>query len=201
MGAFALTPDSADTAVLLSLSPGSYTVNLKGVNGAVGDVLAEVYDVSKNATRLTNLSTLASINNDGDLLTPGIVVQGANPRTLLMRAVGPGLATLGLPAAGLLGNPQITVLSGTTTVATNSNWSQGGTTGQAAALAAVFPAVGAFPLKTGSADAALVSALAAGNFTLQAGGTPAANNPLGQQATAPAPSSTGTVLVEVYEVP
>jgi hypothetical protein len=43
------------------------------VNGSVGDVLAEVYDVTKNNTRLTNLSTLASINEDGAVLLPAIV--------------------------------------------------------------------------------------------------------------------------------
>ena len=193
VGAFALTPGSADTAVLLSLSPGSYTVNLKGVNGAVGDVLAEVYDVSKNNTRLTNLSTLAKINNPGDLLIPGIVVSGANPRTLLVRAVGPGLADFGLTT--YLGDPRITVLDGTTTVATNNNWAQGGATGEQATLTAVFPATGAFPLKATNSDAALVTALTPAAYTLQAGAAP-----VGPNVTNP-PAQTGSVLVEVYEVP
>lgn len=202
VGAFPLAAGDADSAVVLSLSPGSYTVSVKGVNGAIGDVLAEVYDVTKNSTRLTNLSTLASINNDGDMLVPGIVIQGANPRTLLVRAVGPGLADLGIPSAALLGDPRVTVLNGTTTVATNNNWSQGGASSQAAALTAAFPAVGAFTLKAGTADSALVTALSAGNFTLQADAAPVANNSLpGQQAATAAANQTGTVLVEVYEVP
>ncbi len=194
VGAFALTPGSADAAVVLSLSPGSYTIAIKGVNGAVGDVLAEVYDVSKNSTRLTNLSTLAAINSDGDMVVPGIVIQGANPRTLLVRAVGPGLADFGIPASALVGDPLITVLNGSTTVATNNNWSQGGATGSAAALTAVFPAVGAFALKTTNSDAALVSSLPVGGYTLQAAAAPVAAN-------AVAPNQTGMVLVEVYEVP
>ncbi len=199
VGAFALPANGGDSAVVLAnLAPGAYTVTVKGVNGSVGDVLAEVYDVTKNSTRLTNLSTLASINNPGDQLVPGIVVQGANPRTLLIRAVGPGLTTLGIPASSVLGDPRVTVLSGSTTVAANNNWSQGGATGQAASLTAAFPAVGAFPLTTGSNDAALISALAAGNFTLQADATPAAG---GQQTTTVTTNQTGLVLVEVYEVP
>ena len=197
VGAFALPAGSADTALLLQLSPGSYTVNLSGVNGTTGDVLAEVYDVSKNNTRLTNLSTIAKINNEGDLLIPGIVVAGANPRTLMIRAVGPGLADFGL--TDYLGDPRITVLDGTRTVATNNNWSQGGATGQAATLTAAFPAVGAFPLKTTNSDAALVTALAPAAYTLQAGAAPVVNNPNNPQAIAPSP--TGRVLVEVYEVP
>jgi hypothetical protein len=197
VGAFALATGDLDTAVLLSnLAPGSYTATIKGVNGSIGDVLAEVYDVSKNATRLTNLSTLAKIAEDGDFLIPGIVIQGANPRTLVVRAVGPGLSDFGLPAAAILTDPRISVLNAAgATVDTNNNWTQGG----AATLTAVFPAVGAFPLKTtNAADAALVTALTAGNFTLQAGAAPVpANLPAGTTA----PNPTGSVLVEVYEVP
>ena len=43
-------------------------------------------------------------------------------------------------------------------------------------------------------------ALNAGNFTLQADAAPVANTPPGQAA-AIVPNQTGTVLVEVYEVP
>src|SRR5262249_21556669 len=101
-GAFALSPGDLDTALLLQLDPGSYTATVRGVNGAVGDVLAEVYDVSKNGTRLTNLSTLGQIAGDGDLLIPGIVIAGNNARTLVVRAVGPGLATVGVPLSSVL---------------------------------------------------------------------------------------------------
>jgi hypothetical protein len=210
VGAFQLPAGSADTALLLQLAPGSYTVNLKGLNGTTGDVLAEVYDVSKNATRLTNLSTLAKINNTGDLLIPGIVVAGANPRTLMVRAIGPGLADFGITT--YLGNPRIAVLTTganntTTTVATNTNWAGlgvvAGTAGagalsslsQQATLTAAFPLVGAFPLKTTNADAALITALTPANYTLQAGAAPVGANQ------ANPPSQTGSVLVEVYEVP
>jgi hypothetical protein len=124
VGAFALVSGDLDTAVLLTnLAPGSYTATIKGVNGATGDVLAEVYDVTKNNTRLTNLSTLAKIATEGDLLIPGIVVQGANPRSLVVRAVGPGLGDFGLPAESVLTDPRITVLNAAgATVDTNNNW-------------------------------------------------------------------------------
>jgi hypothetical protein len=193
VGAFALTAGALDAAVLVQLDPGTYTTTITGLGGAVGDVLAEIYDVSRNGTRLTNLSTLAKINNPGDLLIPGIVVAGNNPRTLLIRAVGPGLRDFGITT--FVGDPRITVLAGTTTVDTNNNWAQGGLIGQQRALTAVFPAVGAFPLKTANSDAALVTALAPAAYTLQAGAAPA-----GLQQAAP-PSPTGSVLVEVYEVP
>lgn len=187
VGAFPLRPGDMDTALLLTLDPGSYTVTLSARGGAVGDVLAEIYDVGRNATRLTNLSTLARINNAGEVLIPGIVVAGNNPRTLVLRAVSQTLANLGQDPENLLGDARLVLFNGNQTVANNNNWAQAG----AATLAAAFPAVGAFPL-TAASDAALLDALAPGSYTIQAGAAPgllAAGNP------------TGSVLVEVYEVP
>lgn len=193
VGAFALAPGTLDAAVLVQLPPGTYTANITGVGGAIGEVMAEVYDVSRNATRLTNLSTLSRINNDGDLLIPGIVIAGNNPRTLVVRAVSQGLTRFGLTPDLVLGDPRISILNGNQTVALNNNWGQAGT----ATLTAAFPAVGAFPLNN-AADSALLEALAPGSYTLQAGATP-----LGGQIPAGAviPNQIGSVLVEVYEVP
>ncbi len=201
VGAFALTAGDADTSLLLQLDPGSYTANIKGLNGATGDVLAEIYDVSRNGTRLTNLSALAKISAEGELLIPGIVIAGNNPRTLVIRAVAQGLADFGIPSANLLGDARVSILttvqqgnqSVTQTVATNNNWAQTG----AATLTAAFPAVGAFPLRAAS-DAAILDALAPGAYTLQAGAAPL---PTGAQAPANPPNQIGSVLVEVYEVP
>jgi hypothetical protein len=193
VGAFALAPGAFDAAVLVQLDPGTYTANITGLGGAIGDVLAEIYDISRNGTRLTNLSTLSRINNEGDLLIPGIVISGNNPRTLVIRAVAQGLRDFGYGADAVLGDARIVILSGAQTVNTNNNWAQAGTT----LLSAAFPAVGAFPLRNAS-DAALLDALTPGSYTLQAGATPIS-------ATVPAgtvvPNQTGSVLVEVYEVP
>ena len=193
VGAFALDAGAADAAVLVQLDPGTYTTTIRGLGGATGDVLAEIYDVSRNLTRLTNLSTLARINNEGDLLIPGIVVAGTSPRTLLVRAVAQGLRDFGLPADSVLGDPRVTVLEGTQTVDTNNNWGQT----NAAVLTAAFPAVGAFALRN-AADAALLNPLPPGSYTLQAGAAPLPQNP---PANFVVPNVTGSVLVEVYEVP
>lgn len=45
-GAFGLTSGSADAALLITLSPGAYTVQVTGKDGASGIVLAEIYDVT-----------------------------------------------------------------------------------------------------------------------------------------------------------
>ncbi len=44
-GAFVLPVSSADSAVLLSLAPGAYTVQVSGLNGTAGNALVEVYEV------------------------------------------------------------------------------------------------------------------------------------------------------------
>jgi hypothetical protein len=46
VGAFNLPTDSADSAVLVKVSAGAYTVQVSGVGGSIGNVLLEVYEVS-----------------------------------------------------------------------------------------------------------------------------------------------------------
>ncbi len=46
-GAFSLPSGSADSAIVMSLQPGAYTVNVAGVSGSSGSALAEVYDVTE----------------------------------------------------------------------------------------------------------------------------------------------------------
>jgi septal ring-binding cell division protein DamX len=45
VGAFALTSGSADSAQIVNLSPGAYTIQVSGVNNTTGVALAEVYEV------------------------------------------------------------------------------------------------------------------------------------------------------------
>jgi hypothetical protein len=45
VGAFALQSGSADTAMLATLAPGAYTVQVSGQNGTTGVALVEIWDV------------------------------------------------------------------------------------------------------------------------------------------------------------
>eukprot|EP01031_Cornospumella_fuschlensis_P052209 gene52209-63817_t len=74
---------------------------------------------------------------------------------MLARAVGPTLTAFGL--TGVLADPRLSLMSGTTTVASNDNW--------LAADAGTMAAAGAFALAAGSKDAALVATLAPGGYT------------------------------------
>lgn len=45
VGAFALVPGGRDAALLVTLAPGGYTVQVSGVGGSAGDALIELYEV------------------------------------------------------------------------------------------------------------------------------------------------------------
>ena len=113
VGAFGYTsPTSKDAAVFNpSLAPGNYTVNVTGGNGS-GLVIAELYDstpseaFTTSTPRLVNVSALKQIGA-GETLTAGFVVGGSGSKTVLIRAIGPGLAQFGLP--GTMPDPKLTL--------------------------------------------------------------------------------------------
>lgn len=131
--------------------------------------------------QLANLSTRAQVGVDADVLIPGFVLSGTTTRTVLVRAVGPGLSAFGV--GGVLGDPTLTVFRGAAAIATNDNWQE---QPNASAVASAAVKAGAFALATGSRDSALVLTLEPGAYTFQVAG-------VGR--------TTGTALVEVYVLP
>jgi sugar lactone lactonase YvrE len=182
VGAFALTPGSADCAVIVNLSPGAYTVHIAGVGATSGVALAEVYEVSSTGTRLSNISTRAMVGTGANLLIPGFVVSGSGNERVLVRADGPALTTFGV--GGSLANTSIEVINqGGTTVDSNTGWSS---STNAAELPNIAASVGAFALTPNSGDSADVVNLTAGPYTMQVSGVG---------------GTTGVALAEIYEVP
>ncbi len=185
-GAFAFASGSADAAIVTTLAPGSYTAQVTGANNTTGLSLVEVYELTATGSRLVNISTRAQVGTGASVVIPGLALTGTGARKLLVRAVGPGLASFGV--TGVLADPTLSLTNqtGTTTFATNDNWGTAVSGGTAAAtLSAAFTAAGAFPLTAGSADAAVLTNLSPGNYTIQVSGV---NN------------TSGVALVEVYDV-
>jgi hypothetical protein len=179
-GAFPLNAGSGDAAIVRTLTPGAYTTPVAAPGDMSGVVLVEAYDsaTADTSARLINASARAFVGTGDDVLIPGFVIAGEGTVRMIVRAVGPGLTAFGVP--GVLDDPQITLYSGSTAVATNDDW---GNAASATEVASVSAQTGAFALQAGSKDAVLLVSLSAGAYTAVVRG---------------AGLTTGTVLMEVY---
>jgi len=188
VGAFPLLPGSADSALVATFSQGPYTAQVAGANGATGVALLEIYEVGATAAtaRLINLSTRGYVGTSGSIMIPGITIgAGSGQRTLLIRAAGPALASLGV--SGTLADPTMSLDdSSQQVIASNDNW--GTPVGNApteSELSQAFAAAGAFPFAPGSLDSALIASASPGAYTVLVSGNG---------------GSTGVALVEVYDI-
>jgi glucose/arabinose dehydrogenase len=187
-GAFALPPGSRDAALVTQLAPGSYTAQVAGSGPGTGIALVEIYDADPTpaggspTARLVNTAVRAQVGTGANVLIPGLAVGAGAEKTVLIRAVGPGLAAAPFNVPGTLAEPVVSLFAGTQRVAGNTAWNAAL---NAAEIRATARTVGAFPLAEGSRDSALLVTLPTGAYTIQVSG---ANN------------TTGIALVEVYEV-
>lgn len=183
-GAFPLAATSADSALLLTLNPGAYTTQIHGVD-ATGLGLIEVYDVSPaaaSASRIINISTRGPVGAGAQRLIAGFVIDGPASRRVLIRAVGPTLASFGV--SGALTQPELQLYNAQGVLfATAAAWSQSRESAEIRDAASV---AGAFALPPDSLDAALVATLLPGAYTAQVSGRNGA---------------TGVALVEIYDLP
>jgi hypothetical protein len=194
VGAFDFLAGSRDSALIITLNPGNYTLQVAGAGGIEGIALVEAYDMDTiNATmpRAINLSTRGQVGTGANILIAGLVVQGQSSCTLLLRGVGPTLGTLFPSLTGTLADPVIRILQNDGSIlATNDNWFDSTTTNgrvvTADEIRTVTAACGAFPLVENSKDAAMLVTLVPGNYTIQVSGKN---------------DTTGLALAEVYEVP
>jgi hypothetical protein len=133
-------------------------------------------------SNLVNISTRGQVGIGPQKMIAGFVIQGAAPKTVLIRGVGPTLGDYGV--TGVLEDPFVDLVRKTSTddvpVSDNDDWN--GDTAIASAMAAV----GAFPLDSGSKDACLLVTLDPGAYTAKVSGVD---------------GMTGIALAEVYEVP
>jgi sugar lactone lactonase YvrE len=138
---------------------GDYTVAASSATEATVTADAGTLTVTTDAW-LVNLSARAysqSGSGGANQLIAGFVTTGPDSKTLLIRGDGPSLAAFNV--TGFLPDPQLTLVSSSTTLATTDSWST--------SLDATFTAVGAYALPVGSHDTALLETLAAGPYTAQ----------------------------------
>jgi hypothetical protein len=182
VGAFALPNGSKDSALLATFNNGAHTTSMVRPNSTTGVALTEIYDIDTSSnSRLINVSARMNVTVGEGTLIAGLVIAGNTPKTVLVRGVGPTLSAFAV--AGVLADPQISVYSGSTLVASNDNWETGAST--AVQISGASAQVGAFALTAGSKDAALLLTLQPGAYTVVVSGVNA---------------TTGVALVEVYDV-
>jgi hypothetical protein len=184
IGTFPLAAGSKDAVLLATLQPGLYTAQAtRAANTANGVALIEIYDVSSTGSaseRLVNISSRGQVRTGDGILIDGFVVSGNAPKKILIRGIGPSLASYGI--SNLLANPLLKLFQGNTMIASNDDWGSG----DASTIATVSSQIGAFALPTNSKDSALLITLLPGLYTAQLSG---------------ADGGTGIGLLEVYEVP
>ena len=132
--------------------------------------------------RLVNVSNRGFAGTGAQTMTSGFVIDGTQPRTLLIRAVGPGLTRYGV--TGTLADPVLSIInSAGSTIFTNDNWE---TNADPAAIRTLTQLVGAPALDAGSRDAALIVNLPPGSYSAQVTGVG---------------GGTGIALIEIFEAP
>jgi uncharacterized repeat protein (TIGR01451 family) len=173
--------NNLESAIDVTLNPGTYTAVLKGKNNTQGVALIEVYDLSQAvAAKLANISTRAKVGIGSDVVIAGFILGNHNgPDRIVVRGIGPSLTALGV--AGALDDPALEMRdnNGTLLVA-NDNWQED------PAQAAELTAAGLAP--TNPLESGIAATLPPGLYTALLSGGPFA--PVG---------GTGIGLVEVYD--
>ena len=114
--------NASESAIIAELPAGNYTAIVRGVNNTMGVALAEVYDLSAQSTSmLSNVSTRALVQDGDNVMIGGFIIQGTQPKRVILRAIGPGLSQYGVP--NFLPDPTLELHDGAgALIASNDDW-------------------------------------------------------------------------------
>jgi hypothetical protein len=162
-----------ESALWRVVSPGAYTVIVRGANDATGVGLFEVYDVDQAAdSKLANISTRGFVEAGDNAIIGGLITMGAVPTRVLLRAIGPSLTNFGVSNA--LPDPTLELRDANgDLIAANDNWR---TDQEAEIIATTIP-------PSNDLESAILRDLAPGSYTAIVQGVNGA---------------TGTAVVEAY---
>jgi len=206
ISASGLAPSSnLESAIIASLPPGNYTAIVRGatptptpsptssatptptatpVNNTTGVALVEVYDLSPSLhSVLGNISTRSFVQTGDEVMIGGFIVQGTQPKNVIIRAIGPELSQYGVPNP--LADPTLELHNGTgALIASNDNW-QHTIIGGIITSDQVQDIEDSGHAPRDASESALIAKLPPGNYTAIVRGV---NN------------ITGVALVEVYDL-
>ena len=162
-----------ESAMVVTLQPGSYTAVVRGWEQTEGVGLIEAYVLDAGSARLVNLSTRGRIGVGEEALIGGLIVTGSNGKRVVIRALGPSLGSV----AGKLADPTLELRDGAgNLVAENNNWEAGPQRDEIISTGVPPP---------DGLESAVVAALAPGNYTAVVRGVN---------------DGTGVGLVEVFDL-
>jgi hypothetical protein len=176
--------DPSESAIIADLPAGNYTAIVRGVNNTTGVALVEAYDLEpESGSILGNISTRSLVQTDDNVMIGGFMVQGSQPKRVILRAIGPELTQHGIPNP--LADPVLELHDDTgALIAFNDNWM---TTviGGIITSDQVHEIMNSGHAPTDPSESAIIATLPPGNYTAIVRGV---NN------------TTGVGLVEVYDL-
>jgi hypothetical protein len=178
--------DGRESAIIADLPPGNYTAIVRGVNDMTGVALVEVYDLSPETDSiLGNISTRSFVQTADNVMIGGFIVQGTEPKRVIVRAIGPELGAPPYNVPNALADSTLELHDGNEAlIASNDNWRTtilGGiiTSDQVADIRNSGHA------PTAASESAIIANLPPGNYTAIVRGVN---------------TTTGVALVEVYDL-
>lgn len=170
------TTSNATVTGTLATTTSTLTASITTAAGAKTDFIGGS-DTRVATEKLFNIATRGPVGSQSGEMIAGFVIRGDAPKTVLIRAVGPGLAAFGLTTA--VSTPRLELFrDDSTSLAVNTGW------GAVTEISAAAARVGAFALTPNSKDAVLLVALTPGAYTAVVSG----DN-----------GTSGVALVEVYD--
>jgi hypothetical protein len=114
--------DPRESAIIAELPAGNYTAIVRGVSDSTGVALVEVYDLnSETNSILGNISARSYVQTDDNVMIGGFIIQGTQPKRVILRAIGPELSQYGVP--NVLPDPTLELHDSTgALIASNDNW-------------------------------------------------------------------------------
>ena len=186
-----------EAAILITLNPGAYTIHLSGANRGTGVGLVEVFDADGSTmSEFVNMSTRSLVQTGSDVVIGGFIIDGSDPKTVMMRGRGPSMSGAPFFVPGVLANPALRLFSEQTVIAENDNWQESPScTGFVCGDAAQIAASGLDPCQPNpgqssapqdcTLESAILITLDPGAYTIHLTG---------------AGGQTGTGLVEIFQI-
>ncbi|HEX4665880.1 MAG TPA: fibronectin type III domain-containing protein [Chthoniobacterales bacterium] len=118
---YGLAPaDGREAGLVATLAPGAYSAVVSGQGNASGVALVELYDLDAETGRVANISTRSRVESGDNVMIGGFILGGSGT-PVIVRAIGPSLAAVGIANALLDPRLELYDVNGTL-LASNDNW-------------------------------------------------------------------------------